>query len=264
VHLNLFFVLPLSVAAAMLAGLVLGAPTLRLRGDYLAIVTLGFGEIVQIAANNLDSITNGPRGVFGVPSFSVHIGSLHYKWGLKNLPYYYLLLTFTLIILLLFSLLENSRVGRAWTAIREDEVAAQACGIPTVKYKLMAFAIGASTSGFAGTLYVAKIGYFNPTNFALTFSILVVAMVVFGGMGSLWGALVGAAVLQWFPAYLQKHPLIPPEDVFIYFGAVLILMMIFRPQGMVPSRRRAREFGLAEAGVGGADAMGAPAGSPTA
>jgi branched-chain amino acid transport system permease protein len=128
----------------------------------------------------------------------------------------------------------------------------------------MAFAIGASTSGFAGTLYVAKIGYFNPTNFALTFSILVVAMVVFGGMGSLWGALAGAAVLQWFPAYLQKHPFIPPEDVFIYFGGVLVIMMIFRPQGMIPSRRRAREIGLAEAGIGGADATGAPPGSPTA
>lgn len=263
VHLNLFYVLPLSVAAAMIAGLILGAPTLRLRGDYLAIVTLGFGEIVQIAANNLDSITNGPRGIFGVPSFAVHIGGLNYNWGLRNLPYYYLLLTFTVIIMALFSLLENSRVGRAWTAIREDEVAAQACGIPTVKYKLMAFAIGASTSGFAGTLYVAKIGYFNPTNFALIFSILVLAMVVFGGMGSLWGALAGAAVLQWFPAYLQKHPVIAPEDVFIYFGAVLILMMIFRPQGVIPSRRRAREIGLAEAGVGGADALGAAPGSPT-
>lgn len=261
-HLNPFFVIPLAVGAAMLSGLVLGAPTLRLRGDYLAIVTLGFGEIVTILAVNLDSITNGPRGVFGVPSFSIHAGSVHYAWGLKNLPYYYLLLGFVAVIVVAFTLLENSRVGRAWTAIREDEVAAQACGIPSVKYKLMAFAIGASTSGFAGTLYVAKIGYFNPTNFALTASILVLAMVVFGGMGSIWGAIAGAAVLAWFPAYLQKHPIVPPEDVFMYFGAMLVVMMIFRPQGMIPSRRRAREIGLAEHGVGSADALGATPGGP--
>ncbi|MFL6238165.1 MAG: branched-chain amino acid ABC transporter permease [Actinomycetes bacterium] len=254
--LNPFYAIPLAVAAAMLAGFVLGAPTLRLRGDYLAIVTLGFGEIVQISAVNLDSITNGSRGAFGIPPFSIHIGSLHYTWSLKNLPYYYLLLGFTVMILILFTLLENSRVGRAWTAIREDEVAAQACGIPTVKYKLMAFAIGASTSGFAGTLYASKITYFNPSNFALTLSILVLAMVVFGGMGSLWGSIAGAAVLAWFPQFLEKHPFVPPEDKFVYFGALLIIMMIFRPQGVIPSRRRAREIGLAEAGVGAADALG--------
>jgi branched-chain amino acid transport system permease protein len=264
IHLNPFWTIPLATAAAMLAGFVLGAPTLRLRGDYLAIVTLGFGEIVQISAVNLDSITNGSRGAFGIPPFSIHAGGINYTWSLKNLPYYYLLLGFTIIILVLFTFLENSRVGRAWTAIREDEVAAQACGIPTVKYKLLAFAIGASTSGFAGTLYASKITYFNPTNFALTLSILVVAMVVFGGMGSLWGSIAGAAVLAWFPQFLEKHPFIPPEDKFVYFGAVLILMMIFRPQGIIPSRRRAREIGLAEAGVGGADALGAAPGSPTA
>jgi branched-chain amino acid transport system permease protein len=260
--LNPFFVIPLAVAGAMLAGAVLGAPTLRLRGDYLAIVTLGFGEIVQISAVNLDSVTNGSRGAFGIPPFSVHVGSFHYSWALKNLPYYYLLLTFTVLILILFRLLEDSRVGRAWTAIREDEVAAQACGIPTVKYKLMAFMIGASTSGFAGTLYASKITFFNPANFALTLSILVLAMVVFGGMGSLWGAIVGAAVLQWFPQFLEKHPFIPPEDKYVYFGALLIIMMIFRPQGVIPSRRRAREIGLSEEGIGSADALGATPGGP--
>jgi branched-chain amino acid transport system permease protein len=254
--LNPFWTIPLATLAAMLAGFVLGAPTLRLRGDYLAIVTLGFGEIVQIAAVNLDSITNGPRGAFGIPPFSIHIGSFKYAWTLKQLPYYYLLLGFTVLIVILFTLLENSRVGRAWTAIREDEVAAQACGIPTVKYKLLAFAIGASTSGFAGTLYAAKTQYFNPGAFSLTLSILVLAMVVFGGMGSIWGAMAGAAVLGWFPEFLRKHPFVPPEDVFVYFGALLVIMMIFRPQGMIPSRRRAREIGQAEAGVGAADALG--------
>jgi branched-chain amino acid transport system permease protein len=261
--LNPFYVIPLSIIAAMIAGLVLGAPTLRLRGDYLAIVTLGFGEIVTIIAVNLDSITNGSRGATGIPSFSVHIGGLNYNWGLKNLPYYYLLLAFLVTIFVLFSLLEDSRVGRAWTAIREDEVAAQACGIPTVKYKLLAFTIGASTSGFAGTLYASKIGYIAPSDFGLSFSILVLALVIFGGMGSIIGAAVGAAVLQFIQAYLLKHNTIDPADLFIYIGAVLIVMMIFRPQGIIPSRRRAREIGLAEHGIGGADALGAPAGSPT-
>jgi branched-chain amino acid transport system permease protein len=271
--LNVFFALPLAVLAAMIAGLILGAPTLRLRGDYLAIVTLGFGEIITILAVNMDSITNGSRGAFGIPSFSIHLFGINYKWGLSSLPYYYLLLVFVVLILVAFRLLENSRVGRAWTAIREDEVAAQACGIPPVKYKLMAFAIGASTSGFAGVLYAAKISFINPSSFTVSFSILVLALVIFGGMGSLAGPVVGAAVLQWFFAYIRKnngapipgiHVKIPidPSDIYIYVGAVLIIMMIFRPQGIVPSRRRAREIGMAESGIGSADAMEGSAASP--
>jgi len=260
--LNPFFVIPLAVGAAMLAGLILGAPTLRLRGDYLAIVTLGFGEIITILAVNMDSITNGARGAFGIPAFSLHLGPLHYTWGLTSLPYYYLLLIFGGLIFVLFRLLENSRVGRAWTALREDEVAAQACGIPPVKYKLMAFAIGASTSGFAGALYASKISYINPSSFTVSFSILVLVFVIFGGMGSLVGSVVGAAVLQTVFAYVRKNNTVDPADIYIYVGALLIVMMIFRPQGIVPSRRRAREIGLAEHGVGTADALAAPIGSP--
>jgi branched-chain amino acid transport system permease protein len=262
--LNPFFVIPLAVGAAMLAGLILGAPTLRLRGDYLAIVTLGFGEIITILAVNMDSFTNGARGAFGIPPFSLHLGPLNYDWGLTSLPYYYLLLVFGGIIFFLFRLLENSRVGRAWTAIREDEVAAQACGIPPVKYKLMAFAIGASTSGFAGVLYASKISYINPSSFTVSFSILVLVFVIFGGMGSLIGSIVGAAVLQTVFAYVRKNNTVDPADIYIYVGALLIVMMIFRPQGIVPSRRRAREIGLAEHGVGTADALAAPIGSPDA
>ncbi|MBV9292802.1 MAG: branched-chain amino acid ABC transporter permease [Frankiales bacterium] len=276
--INPFLVIPFAVLAAMLAGLILGAPTLRLRGDYLAIVTLGFGEIITILAVNLDSITNGSRGAFGIPSFSIRLpswlGGWHYEWGLSSLPYYYLLLGFTVTILVLFHLLENSRVGRAWVAIREDEVAAQACGIPPVKYKLMAFAIGASTSGFAGVLYASKISFINPSSFTVSASILILVLVIFGGMGSLFGSVVGAAVVQWFFKYVQKNngapiPLIHKklpidvQDLYMYVGALLILMMIFRPQGIVPSRRRAREISMAEHGIGGADAMAAPVGSPT-
>jgi branched-chain amino acid transport system permease protein len=259
--INPFLAIPVAIAAAMLAGLILGAPTLRLRGDYLAIVTLGFGEIITILAVNLDSITNGARGAFGIPPFSVHVGPVKYNWGLGSLPYYYLLVGFGIVLLVLFHLLENSRVGRAWIAIREDEVAAQACGIPPVKYKLMAFAIGASTSGFAGVLYASKISYINPSSFTVSFSILVLVLVIFGGMGSMPGAIVGAAVLQTVFAYVRKNNTVDPQDIYIYVGAVLIVMMIFRPQGIVPSRRRAREIGLAEQGIGHADATGSPGGS---
>ena len=253
-HLNPFFVLPIAVLVCLIAGLLLGAPTLRLRGDYLAIVTLGFGEIVRITANNSESVTNGPRGAFGVPHFS----AFGYHWTLDLMPYWYLLLGIIVIVFMLFRQLENSRVGRAWTAIREDEVAAAATGIPTLKYKLMAFAIGASTSGLAGVIFASQVGSFAPDNFRLINSLLVLVYVIFGGMGSLPGAVAGASILIWLPEALRDH--VDPQDRFVYFGALLVVMMIFRPQGVFPSRRRAREIGLAEAGSGGADAMAAPGG----
>jgi branched-chain amino acid transport system permease protein len=260
--LNPFFAFPLAVAAAMLAGVILGAPTLRLRGDYLAIVTLGFGEIVQIVANNLTSVTGGAQGVArGVPSFSVHLSGVHYTWPLEllpggHLPWYYLILGLIVVVLLLFHYLENSRVGRAWVALREDEVAAEAVGINPLKYKVMAFAIGASTSGLAGVFFASKNGTFTPPDFAFQASILILVLVIFGGMGSLAGAVVGAAFLQWLPQALRSH--IQQQDLYLYYGALLIVMMIFRPQGIIPSRRRAREIVMAEEGVGGADALSAP------
>jgi branched-chain amino acid transport system permease protein len=256
IHLNPFWVLPLAVLAAMLAGVILGAPTLRLRGDYLAIVTLGFGEIIQIVAVNMTSVTGGSVGVIGIPHFAIHLFGFNYVWGLDALPYYYLLLVFVVVAVLAFRLLESSRVGRAWSAIREDEVAAEAAGVNTLKYKVLAFAIGASTSGLAGVLFASKNNFMDPTSFSFTNSVLVLVLVIFGGMGSIAGPLVGAAVLQWLPQFLRGK--IPPTDLFIYFGALLVILMIFRPQGLIPSRRRQRELALAEEGVGGADAMGAP------
>ena len=259
-----FEVVPIAILATLLAGVLLGGPTLRLRGDYLAIVTLGFGEIVRILAVNGDAffghnVTNGPRGAFGIPHPAVHLLGINYEWTLSSLPYYYLLLVLVIALLIAFNRLENSRVGRAWTAIREDEVAAAASGVPTVKYKLMAFAIGASTSGFAGVLYASKVGFISPDNFLLLFSILVLTMVIFGGMGSLPGVVLGAAVLQWLPQELRGK--VPAEDRYIYFGALLILMMIFRPQGLLPSRRRSREIKLSEEGIGGADSLGSASGA---
>jgi branched-chain amino acid transport system permease protein len=256
-HVNPFWAIPLAVLAAMLAGVVLGAPTLRLRGDYLAIVTLGFGEIIQIVATNLQGVTGGAEGVSGIPHFSVHLASVKYQWGLSNLPYYYLLLGFVVVVLVAFRALENSRVGRAFAAIREDEVAAEAVGINILKYKVMAFSIGASTSGFAGLLEASKISFVSSQDFTVQLSILVLVLVIFGGMGSLPGAVAGAAFLQWVPQILRQHPLFgyQPQDLYIYLGALLVVMMIFRPEGMLPSRRRKREIVLAETGIGTADAM---------
>lgn len=250
-----FLVMPLAVLAAMIAGIILGGPTLRLRGDYLAIVTLGFGEIVRITANNSDSITNGPQGAVGVPHFS----AFGYHWSIDSMPYWYLLVGVVVLICFFFYRLENSRVGRAWTAIREDEIAASASGIPTLRFKLLAFAIGASTSGFAGVIFASKVGSFTPDNFLFINSILVLAMVIFGGMGSMAGVILGAVVLGGLPELLRDY--VPPTDRYIYFGAMLVIMMIFRPQGLLPSRRRAREIALSEEGIGSADSLGPTGGA---
>jgi ABC-type branched-subunit amino acid transport system permease subunit len=232
--------IPFAVTICLLAGLALGAPTLRLRGDYLAIVTLGFGEIIRIVAVNADKVTNGAKGAFGIPNPVIHIGPIDLRWGQDPLQYWYLLLVFIGVVVLLFRRLEDSRLGRAWAAIREDEVAAQASGVNTTRVKLLAFAIGASTSGLAGVFFASQIGYINPDNFVLNNSILVVAYVVFGGMGSLPGAIAGAAVLTWLPEFLKDQ--VPAEDRQMWIGAVILLMMIFRPAGLIPARRRAAEL----------------------
>ena len=212
----------------LLAGLALGAPTLRLRGDYLAIVTLGFGEIIRIVAVNADNVTNGSQGPpTQVPHPVIDLGPVSITWGLNQLQYWYLLLVFVLVVLLAFRRLEHSRIGRSWAAIREDEVAAQATGINTFRVKLLAFAIGASTSGVAGVFFASQVGFFTPDNFLLNNSILVVAYVVFGGMGSLPGAIAGAALLTWLPEFLKDQ--VPAADRQMWIGAVVLLMMIFRP-----------------------------------
>ena len=233
--------IPFAIAICLLAGLMLGAPTLRLRGDYLAIVTLGFGEIIRIAAiNNPANFTNGPRGAINIPHPHLNLGFVDIQWSLDALPYWYLLLVLITVIVLLFTRLENSRLGRAWAAIREDEVAAQATGINTTRVKLLAFAIGASTSGVAGVFFASQVGVINPDNFLLNNSILVVAYVVFGGMGSLPGAMAGAAVLTWLPEFLKDQ--VPAEDRQMWIGALILVMMIFRPQGLIPAKRRQAEL----------------------
>ncbi|ADP82909.1 branched-chain amino acid ABC transporter permease [Pseudofrankia inefficax] len=233
VRINPFLAMPVAVAVAALAGIALGAPTLRLRGDYLAIVTLGFGEIVQLLANNADGITGGARGVFGVPPLSVHAGGFHYAWGLEPLPYYYLLVVLVILVMAVLGVWERSRTGRAWAAIRQDEVAAEATGVRTMRMKLLAFAIGASVSGFAGVVLATK-QFFNPQTFSLQASLLVLTVVIFGGMGSRLGVVVGAVVLQGLAFFLRDR--VPAADRFIYFGAIVMIMMVFRPQGLLPPR----------------------------
>ncbi|NJP66544.1 branched-chain amino acid ABC transporter permease [Streptomyces spiramenti] len=255
--LNNFAVIPIAVITCLVAGVLLGAPTLRLRGDYLAIVTLGFHEIVYLGAKNWQSFTGGTSGV-RVERFSIDLGFWSYSWGLDPRPYYWLLLGFIIALLVLFIRLEHSRVGRAWTAIREDEVAAASNGVDTVRFKLLAFAIGASTSGIAGVIYASKLAYINSEAFIVLFSILVLSYVIFGGMGSLPGVLIGTAVLVWLPEALRDS--VPAQDRYMYLGALLVIMMIYRPQGLWPSRRRQRELHMAEEGTGGADALGGTAG----
>jgi ABC-type branched-subunit amino acid transport system permease subunit len=239
-HVTPLLAIPFAIVACLIAGVLLGAPTLRLRGDYLAIVTLGFGEIItEIATNNPGGLTGGPIGPT-VPHPRLSIGSWHITWGEDNLPYWYLLVVLLVIVLILFYRLEGSRLGRAWAAVREDEVAAQASGVNTMRVKLLAFAIGASTSGLAGVFFATQIGYFDPTLFTLQESILIVAYVVFGGMGSLPGAMLGAAVLTWVPQFLKSQ--VPADDRQMWVGAMVLLMMIFRPAGLLPAKRRKAEL----------------------
>ena len=228
-------------------------------------MTLGFGEIIEIIANNLPGVTGGPAGTTSfIPQFSVHFStrvvSVHYNWGGTLLPYYYLILGVAVVFMVAFSFLEHSRVGRSWTAIREDEVAADSMGINALKYKVMAFAIGASTSGFAGVFFASQVQSLVPNDFIVQTSILILVFVIFGGMGSIAGAVAGAFVIQWLPQYLQVHSFqdYQYQDEFIYLGALLIVMMIFRPQGIIPSRRRRREILLTEEGAGAPPPPGGP------
>jgi branched-chain amino acid transport system permease protein len=241
-HMYFWLFFFLAIGIAMATGVILGAPTLRLRGDYLAIVTLGFGEIVRITANNLDSLANGPRGVLEIPHPELDVGSLHYGFGIHNEPYYYLLLGIIVIWIFLLSRLNDSRVGRAWAAIREDEIAAASMGVPTVRLKLWAFAIGAAVASLGGYIYASWISFINPDTFSLfniSFgSVTILAMVVLGGMGGFAGPIVGAALVIFLPEQFRSVG----DARFLFFGLVLILMMILRPQGLIPSKRRAAEL----------------------
>jgi branched-chain amino acid transport system permease protein len=252
---NFWEILVVGVLASALSGVVLGAPTLRLRGDYLAIVTLGFGEIVRKVAENTDYI-GGPRGIAGIPhppnlsEFKIFgVRPLHYG-VLDPRPYYYLLVILIVLTIVFAKRLEHSRVGRAWAAIREDEDAAELMGVPTFKFKLAAFAIGASIGGAAGVVWAGKVISIIPANFPFILSATILAAVVLGGSGNIPGVMLGAFLIAWLPERFRELQ----DYRVLAFGAVLVLMMILRPEGILPSRRRKAE--LAEGG-GGSGHLGA-------
>lgn len=236
-HANLpwLLCLPIAVLISMLAGVILGTPTLRLRGDYLAIVTLGFGEIIRITANNMEWL-GGPRGINNIKTPpDIHLPLVDWSLTFNVLdakPYWYLGFTIILLVIFVLRRLEASRVGRAWTAVREDEDAAELMGVNTFKFKLWAFAIGAAIGGIAGVLYAGKVQFINPDNFQLQLSILFLAAIVLGGTGNMYGAIVGAIVVAWLPERFRGFS----SRRYFVFGVVLVLMMVFRPQGIIPRR----------------------------
>lgn len=260
-------VVPIAVVVAMVSGVLLGAPTLRVRGDYLAIVTLGFGEIIRLAATNSDWL-GGARGVSKIPPppsippnkadgtvteplFEIP----HLKWDgivpsidhdtttrflkfgvLDAAPYYWLALTVVLVIIVADVLIKNSRVGRAWEATREDEDAAEIMGVPTFRYKLLAFAIGAFVGGLAGSLFATRQSFVSPQSFQLLLSMLFVAAVVVGGQGNRWGVIIGACLVVYLPERFRDLA----DFRVLFFGLALMLLAIYRPQGILPPGRTRR------------------------
>ncbi|GCF10776.1 branched-chain amino acid ABC transporter permease [Dictyobacter arantiisoli] len=261
-----WFFWPMIIIAALITalwGVILGAPTLRLRGDYLAIVTLGFGEIIPIVFTQMDAVTNGNNGIAGVyPPITPCIGSFCINWNTSPTPYYYLILILIALCVFANIRLRDSKLGRAWVAIREDEIAASSSGINLVNTKLFAFAAGAFFAGIAGAYHAAKLGTVSPSDFNTTDSYIYLAMVVIGGLGSIPGVIVGAIVvyainlliLPQLDAYaadpsnfLHVIPQMLPNFTFenirdLLFGALLIIIVIFRPEGLIPSARRRREL----------------------
>jgi branched-chain amino acid transport system permease protein len=263
-HVPLWASIPLAGLVAGIFGILLGAPTLKLRGDYLAIVTLGFGEIIRIFLNNLNAplnITNGPQGISQIDPISVFGVSLAGErgvvdfWGIQVssvVAHYYVLLAITAVAILICFRLIDSRIGRAWMAIREDEIAAKAMGINTRNMKLLAFSAGAVFGGVSGSLFAAFQGFVSPESFTLFESIVVLAMVVLGGLGNVWGVVIGAAMLAAIPEALRlvvipfQEAILGPGNAVIdaevarqlLYGLAMVVIMLWRPSGLVSSVAR--------------------------
>ncbi|HEY8624771.1 MAG TPA: branched-chain amino acid ABC transporter permease, partial [Solirubrobacteraceae bacterium] len=269
IHLNFVLILVAAVLICAISGTLIGLPTLRLRSDYIAIVTLAFGEIVRVIAVNGQSIHIGhgeslTAGNLGIPAVDLPyfpgIGSFNL---LKLRPWYWLIFVIMLLVLFINLRVRDSRLGRAWVALREDEVAAVSMGIPLVRTKLMAYAIGATFGGMSGAFLGAYFTTVNAGQFAFSFSIFVLAMIIVGGLGSIWGAVLGALLLSYINYYLIPDVLNNlPQKIglnfnltqlsFGIFGFLLVLVMVLRPQGLFPERRRRLE--LTE-GIGAEDAQ---------
>ena len=262
VHFQVSFwlMLPVSAVVAAFFGVMFGAPTLRLKGDYLAIVTLGFGEIVPIVARNTPYLTNGAQGLNGALPPTL----FGYNFGVKSVPFYYLGVALIVFLIFVSVRLKDSRIGRAWLAIREDEIAAEAMGVNRTKLKLLAFAVGAGFAGMTGTFYVAKLQTATPEMFTFPVSVMLLVMIVLGGMGSVAGVVVGTLILQllqswflqdmtqWIHAlgrftgieFLEKIDLV--QSIELIFGIILVVMMLYRRQGLIPERRAVTALTLAQ------------------
>lgn len=259
---NFWGTLLIGIFVTAISGLILGAPTLRLRGDYLAIVTLGFGEIVRITAQNVDEI-GGARGITNIPHPPSMLGM---EFLLDPAPYYYLIVGVIVLVIIFAKRLEKSRVGRAWAAIREDEDAAELMGVPTFRFKLLAFAIGAMIGGLAGTMFASKVIFIQPNNFPFILSATLVAAVVLGGAGNVPGVMLGGFLVAWVPEFFRSVPFLPAgvgtqlyELRIMLFAGLVVVMMIFRPEGIWPSRQRKAEL---KEGTGGMGSMGAEVAGP--
>ena len=262
--MNFWIAMLLSAGVAATFGVLLGAPTLRLRGDYLAIVTLGFGEIVPLVIRNTPEVTKGTQGMnpIGYPVLpSFDLGPYHFtKFGIDWMPWYYLAVGICLLSVIIAGRLRSSRVGRAWMAIREDEVAAASMGVNPVTTKLFAFAMGASLSGFAGSAWASYLQVIDPEQFRFDVSISVLSMIVLGGMGSIPGVIAGGLILglvdRGLPDYVKvlgnnlNNDFLKNFDVSQFrlalFGVALVVMMLVRPEGLFPSQRRRMELHAAE------------------
>lgn len=236
-----WYMLPVGAVLGAVLGILLGFPVLRLKGDYLAIVTLGFGEIIRLVLENWGDVTMGPSGISSIarPSlFGVKlgvIGSTHYM--------FYIMVGLLVFTIFCVNRLQNSRIGRAWLALREDEIACQAMGIDKMKTKLMAFALGATWAGMAGVVFAAKTTFINPASFTFWESAIILSIVVIGGMGSIRGVIAGAIILILVPEYLREFA----QFRMLLFGAIMVLVMVFRPQGLISAKRKVYEYKAAEA-----------------
>jgi branched-chain amino acid transport system permease protein len=237
--LNTWEILPIGIAMAMFAGLILGVPALKLRGDYLAIITLGFGEIVRIIALNLEPLGRS-EGILNIPTPPPIFG-VEYAFDSHRI-YFWTLLVLILLAIWMVRRLSARRAGRAWESIRQDEDVAELLGVPTFRYKIWAFVLGASVGGAAGVFYASKTLYIAPDNFTLQISILILACVVFGGMGNIWGVILGAVVL----AYLPDRIRFLSEARLLVFGLVLVIMMNLRPDGLLPRKKREKALVVKE------------------
>lgn len=243
-HFGLGFwaALPIGALLAASFGIVLGFPVLRLRGDYLAIVTLGFGEIIRLVLENWNEFSRGPSGISNIPRPGLFGMELSLESAILYI--YYIMVALVILTIFVVNRLQDSRLGRAWIALREDEIACQAMGIDKTKTKLTAFALGATWAGMMGVIFAAKTTFINPASFTFLESAIILSIVVLGGMGSILGVIVGALVLILLPEYLRALS----DYRMLAFGAILVIMMVFRPQGIISNVRRTYKFRQQDSG----------------